>query len=343
MEKFTIAKDSMYNAWPDIAMTEKGELICVFTECEHHVDRRNSTIVIVRSSDRGRTWSKKIKISETSEDGKNYFNNPRIQKLKNGNMIILCDRIPSFETESEFGQTFLWNGGKEGVFNSSPIPIDVYGIVPDKILETAANEMIIASHHKDKASNKLVQYAYFSYDNGKTWCDKTVIAADHRYNLCEASLIEVKPNTIVAIMRENSFKGYDAMKAISVDGGHTFKGVYPIPIPGCHRPVSGFLKDGNIMISCRYLQGGGHGVGSFQNAQLVFLDRDTLLETNRDKQVLRIFPLDYDRNPHSDVGYTGWVQFENGELYVVNYIMDDWNKAQIRGYSVLESDYILHF
>ena len=52
-------------------------------------------------------------------------------------------------------------------------------------------------------------------------------------------------------------------------------------------------------------------------------------------------PLDYDRNPAPDLGYTGWTQFSNGEIYVVNYIKDDSDKAYIRGYSFYPEEVIL--
>ena len=46
-------------------------------------------------------------------------------------------------------------------------------------------------------------------------------------------------------------------------------------------------------------------------------------------------PLDFDRSPKSDTGYSGWVQFPDGEIYIVNYIVDDaYDSAQIRGYSL---------
>ncbi len=37
----------------------------------------------------------------------------------------------------------------------------------------------------------------------------------------------------------------------------------------------------------------------------------------------------------------GWVQFEDGEIYVVNYILDDAPKAQIRGYALQVQDFLL--
>ena len=53
----------------------------------------------------------------------------------------------------------------------------------------------------------------------------------------------------------------------------------------------------------------------------------------------RIMPLDYDRSPVSDTGYSGWVQFDDGEIYVVNYIVDDAPNGQIRSYSLRLEDF----
>jgi len=43
-------------------------------------------------------------------------------------------------------------------------------------------------------------------------------------------------------------------------------------------------------------------------------------------------PVDFDRSPKSDLGYSGWVQLADGEIYIVSYIVDDWPRGQIRGY-----------
>ena len=40
----------------------------------------------------------------------------------------------------------------------------------------------------------------------------------------------------------------------------------------------------------------------------------------------------------SDLGYSGWAQFPDGEIYVVNYIVDDAPKAHLRGYAFREED-----
>ena len=341
MQKYSIVKDSMYNAWPDIAMAENGTLLCVFTECAHHLDRSNSAIVLVKSYDGGKTWTNKERISEVSLDGKGHFNNARIQKLKNGEMIILCDKLPDFHGSLQEAQTYIWNGGKDGESWSEPRPLDIWGIVPDRMLELESGRLIVAAHYVNENTNKVTQYCYASDDNMLTW-KQIIVASDLRFDLCEASIIEVEPNVLVALMRENSGMGYDCKKSISRDGGNTWEGVYDMPIPGCHRPVAGFLSDGNVLISYRFMQGGCGGFGStFQNVFLAITSKEDLLQAERKKQRARIYPLDFDRSSKADTGYTGWVEISPDKIYVVNYIVDDWTSAQIRGYLVDKKDIIL--
>jgi len=43
----------------------------------------------------------------------------------------------------------------------------------------------------------------------------------------------------------------------------------------------------------------------------------------------------------SDTGYSAWVQFDNGEVYIVNGIVDDASKEEIRGDALRISEFIL--
>jgi sialidase-1 len=52
-------------------------------------------------------------------------------------------------------------------------------------------------------------------------------------------------------------------------------------------------------------------------------------------------PVDFDRSPKSDLGYSGWVQFPDGEIYIAGYIVDDWPRAQIRGYAFGPDEFLL--
>lgn len=337
---FTVSRDdSVYEAWPDVVLTNGGKLICVFTECTHHGNRENSRLVITESYDRGRSWSAKKPLTDvTTKD--HYFNCARISKLNDGSLAIVCDRI--YQDENRRSEIYLWRGDAEGTIWGEPEIIHFCAIVPDKLLQLSSGRLILGGQFTNAKTKKLEQYLIYSDDNGKTWSDAVTVAADPRYHLCEVSILECRDKTLVAFMRENSFMGYDCMKAISFDSGETWEGVFHAPIPACHRPVAGFLKSGNIMVTHRYLQGGKGWLGAWtQNVFAAFLDEESAKEKERSNQSVRIMPLDYDRSSVSDLGYTGWVQFDDGEIYVVNYIVDDAPKAQIRGYSFYESDVLI--
>ena len=43
---------SIYEAWPDLCLTDSGKLVCVFSECVHHGDRTDARLTLVTSTDR---------------------------------------------------------------------------------------------------------------------------------------------------------------------------------------------------------------------------------------------------------------------------------------------------
>lgn len=333
IQKFTVSRDeSIYEAWPDVILTDSGKLISVFAECEHHLDRRNARIAIVESTDRGRTWSAKKYLTERAKDGI-YYNCPRISKLRDGTLAIICDRI--YKDERELADISIWRADAEGTEWTKFADLDFCAIVPDKLLELESGRLIISAHFGSEEHGKLTQYLWYSDDKGKTWSERVTVATDPRYNLCETSILNCGGGKLVAFLRENSGLGYPIFKVISYDGGETWSEIYETPIDSGHRPVSAFLADGTVMVTYRYIPRGT------QNVFSAFLKSGELEVKERKRQSVRIMPLDYDRNPSPDLGYTGWVQFDDGEIYVVNYIKDDADKAFIRGYSFYPSDVLL--
>lgn len=73
----------------------------------------------------------------------------------------------------------------------------------------------------------------------------------------------------------------------------------------------------------------------YQNFFGAVTDHASVLAETRKQAQVRIIPIDYDSAAMADLGYSGWVQFPDGEIYIVNYIVDDWvERGQIRGYSM---------
>lgn len=340
IQKFTISRDdAIYEAWPDVVLTEGGKLICVFSECTHHSDRSYTRIVLKESTDRGRTWGKKIPLTDGT-NGIPYWNCARISKLQDNRLVIVCDKI--FGKGESGGKNYLWFGDSEGDSWTGPIETPITGIVPDKLCELSSGRWLLSAHDKSPIHGHLEQRLWYSDDKGQSWIGPIMIASQDGLNLCEVSILPLPDNILVAFMRENSGKGWDCYKSISTDNGDSWEGPYQVPLPGCHRPVAGMLQSGKILITYRFMQGGKGWVGTWtQNFFAALTDIASAKARQRQQQWTRIMPIDFDRSLVSDLGYSGWAQFDDGEIYIVNYIVDDAPNGQIRGYSLYESDFIL--
>lgn len=356
IRKFIVSRDdSIYEAFPDVALTASGRLVCVFAECTHHADRSYTCIMVTASDDRGRTWSPKRRLTEPLRGDPNrdpYWNCARVSALSDGRLAVVVDRVAG-RNEGVGGEqsNWLFFSGDNGRTWTGPFPTPAVGIVPDKLIEIRhgrqAGRFVLAAHTVLAARTVLeggqfTQRCWLSDDRGGTWTGPHVIAEEPGLKLCEGSVLPLPGGELVCFMRENSFIGLDAFKSISTDGGRTWQGLCKVPIPACHRPVAGMLHSGRVLITHRFMQGGKGWTGWWtQNLFAALTDVESCLAARREEAHTRIMPIDFDRSPQSDTGYSGWVQFDDGEIYVVNYILDDAPKAQIRGYSMRESDFVL--
>jgi hypothetical protein len=340
IEKFIVSRDdAIYQAFPDVALTPSGKLVCVFLECTHHADRSYTNNMMTVSADRGRTWSPKRPLTPALRGnprmGDPSYDCPRITALSDGRLAAVINRAH---------ENLLMFSKDEGETWSDMVPTAVEGGVPDKLIELRvgpyAGRWVLEAHVEQKGG--WVVRNWFSDDRGETWRGPHLIAQDPELFLCEGSILACPGGELVCFMRENSHLGYDCFKCISTDGGETWEGLYRMPIPGCHRPVAGLLASGKVLITHRYCQGGKGWLGWWtQNFFAALTDVESCLARDRQQAQCRILPLDYDRSPASDCGYSGWVQFADGEIYVVNYCVDDAPKGHIRGYSLRESDFVL--
>jgi hypothetical protein len=344
IEKHIVSRDdNIYEAWPDIAITPSGKLVCVFSECTHHGDRSYTRIVLTDSNDRGCTWTPKRELTEPTHGLPIFWNCARIVCLRDGRLVVLVDKLFAEEKSAvpEQCRNYLFFSEDEGLTWSAPIETPALGIVPDKLLELDDGRWILSCHYKESNFGYLVQRLWYSDNQGKSWSDPVIVGRKKGLNLCEVSILPVG-NTLIAFHRENSGMGWDCYKTISTDRGESWGEPVPFPLPGCHRPVSGHLQNGKILITHRFMQGGKGWTGWWtQNFFAALTDEESALASTRGDAHTRILPIDFDRSPSSDTGYSGWIQFEDGEIYIVNYIVDDAPNGQIRGYSLHMSDFML--
>ena len=373
IKKFVVSRDdSLYEFAPDMVRTQSDKLLCIFAEVTHHMDRNYTCIMLTESEDRGRTWSPKRRLTEPTTGGYPWWNCPRVSVLRDGRIVALVDRVGIEKARRgkhpEMLQNFMFISADEGKTFSEPILTPAQGVVPDKLLELSDGRWILSAQIKEtgiaadidprwgkddqgrwvlSAEAKAkdwhgVQRLWYSDDQGKSWSDPVIVACQEGLKLCEVSILPMDDTTLVALHRENSWAGWDCFKTMSHDRGETWGPPIELPLPGCHRPVAGHLNDGQIMVGYRFLQGGRSGFGiGYQNFFAALLTRESVLAPTRQEASARILPIDYDRSPEPDLGYCGWTQFDDGEIYMVNYIVDDAPKAHIRGYSLTMEDLVL--
>jgi len=336
IEKFPVARDDKYYlAWPDLALTGDGRLICVKNDCVPHTDRSYTRIMLCESSDRGRSWSEPRALTGGTRNLPYSYNCPRISRLRDNRLVIIVDRVPTGgEKDADKAVNELYFSSDNGSSWSPAQEIPLRGIVPDKLVELDNGRWLAAAHYPH--CRKLAEFLRYSDDGGQTWSEPVTVAQDSRYNLCEVSLLPMGNGVVVALLRENSALGLDCFKTISYDNGQSWSPLIHFPLPGCHRPVAGKLNEGVYLITHRFIQGGyGWPETWDHNFFAAITTRESLLAIRRNDAQTRIMPVDYDRSPYADTGYSGWVQFDDGEIYVVNYIVDDhYDKGQIRGYSM---------
>ena len=326
--------ETLYSAWPDVISVGGEHLLCIFTECRHHTDRRDSRIMLCESPDGGYRWENKRPFPglQATDDG--YCNCARLSNLPDGRICVSVDRIPwrgegsGGDREAAVLLFFSNDGGKSW---SEPVKTPLHGIVPGKLTVLDSGRWLLSAQYGYRG--KLTQFLRCSDDEGKSWSRRITVAHSAKFDLCEGSLLPLGGGVVVALLREDSRLGLDCKKVISRDDGESWGPITDFPLPGCHRPVAGILNDGRVMITYRFAHGAG-GFGKFtQNFFSAFTDRESLLRLNRKECACRIVPVDYDRSPVADTGYSGWVQLPDGKVFIVNYIVDDAvDKGQIRGY-----------
>lgn len=366
IEKVTVSRDDrIYEFVPDVAQLPDGTLVCIYRESDGHSVQHWSGLVTRRSIDGGHTWSERTQIVQSfpNEEGVVLkWNCPRIRYLSDGRLVALCDVMPvppNEDTDLTNSKIVMWFSDDAGVSWSEPVHTPIFGIVPDKLLELPSGTWLVATHVRMKngqymREGQATEIVHRSEDKGKTWEGPFIVGHDERYYLCEGSILALPDGELVCYMRENSRKGLPAFKSFSKDEGRTWEGVYPTPMDGCHRPVSGLLPDGRVLITYRYQQGGGVGKRTINEpstwrgktpgywARNTFAYLETV-ESAKARDLMEqggiILPIDHDRSPRSDSGYTGWVAQHDGRIFCVNYIVDDAPMAQIRGYWFSPDDF----
>lgn len=285
------------------------------------------------------------------------INCPRLLALKDGQLLLIAD----IHSQMTGWANYLYRSRDNGQSWSEPERADIAaGLVP-ALTELRDGRLLLGLTRQERieGNNREVQLVYYSQDKGKTWSMPVEIPHGKDHNFSEGSFVELDDGTLLGILRDDRLGR--AYKVLSFDGGLQWEGPFPTQMIGLEgRPKAGVLHSGEICVSYRL------GIPNEMLAlhmltqeaakiagELPLIEREPMPEDRagahepdqpwylRQYYPGRTVVLDMDRSVHRDSGYSGWVQLDNGDILVVDYINDDSPRAHIRSYLVNRTDYIL--
>ena len=191
---------------------------------------------------------------------------------------------------------------------------------------------------------RQMQTVWRSTNAGQTWTGPVPIEYDGDYQFSEGDFVELDDGTIVLYLREDR-EGFTGWRSYSRDGGVSWEKPVRCRMLACRgRPSVGLLSSGEVFITYRV---GLPGVSTnrtlaiFAETQQWAGHGDDLAGIYKCPDAQHFMMIDADRNLVSDSAYSGWVELDNGDILIVNYINDDAPRAQIRGYILSRRDWVL--
>ncbi|HTM49415.1 MAG TPA: sialidase family protein [Bryobacteraceae bacterium] len=253
---------------PALITTSRGTLLAfVEGRRQSRSDSGDIDLLLKRSFDRGKTWSKAQVIADLGAD---TIGNPApVVDRRSGGIILLLTRNPGEVTEKQIIDSavettrtvWISRSADDGATWTPPVEITAsvkepewtwYATGPGAGIQLESGRLVIPCDHIVKGSKARHSHVIYSDDRGKSW--KIGGIADEKTN--ESAVAELRDGSLLLNMR--SYQGDNRRRiAISRDAGLTFSKAEPDPAliePVCQASLiravrPGKKSDGRLLFS----------------------------------------------------------------------------------------------
>jgi hypothetical protein len=244
-------KPGVHAGFPDVAQAGQDRLVCVWRNGSHTGGKGGLSLAY--SNDLGKTWSEDSLFTELK------VNCPRLQRLKDGSILLIADKASGGNQYVARWDYVMWsssNGGHNWTGEQwlrTAKAGGPGGPVHSRILELSDGSWILSASSFTKLSDgrtaEKLEF-YRSLDRSQTWSYWSGPLAYPPFCLSEPSTLEIDPGHLIVYARESRSDGMPGVKGYSSDYGKTWQ-YHDLPFPITGRTCAGFLKDGRVMVTFR--------------------------------------------------------------------------------------------
>jgi hypothetical protein len=249
--------DNFYSAFPSIVQRPDGELLVAFRRAPErrmfgekntsHTDP-NSYLVLVRSKDQGKTWSRQPELLHAHPLGGSQ--DPCMVQLRDGSIVctsygwaLLDPGVAAEKKDAMRHGPFVFLGGyllrsednghswegpiippsTRGEMTLDPFGKPVAAYNRGAMCEGQDGRLYwVVTANTDASPRKSETHLLISADQGRTWTYSCPVAQDPKVTFNETSVYETPKRTLVAFMRTADFDDHTTI-ARSTNGGKSFQ------------------------------------------------------------------------------------------------------------------------
>ena len=294
----TVDQDSeSYLSFPDIVKSPKEEktFFLVYRSGNGH-HPTISSLILKKSTNNGRSWKTIQEVELTLEKHGRVWNCPRLSYIGNVLYIVCDSKSGTYERQAQFKTFFLVSTDDGETFKILETPIP--GMVPDKIIPFK-DKYICANHKIKNKKNELIQLSSWSRD-AVVWYDTNIMAHSYNKQFCEASVVNMDNQYLIAYLRDNSGHKRHIYTVRSLDGISWSE-------PEKHRifgqRVTALKHSDNEII------------GAYRNTDTI---KVSIFIHNLKKNKMKVISIDEETQKNQyNYGYTGLA--DNGKEYLLPY------------------------